>query len=560
MRLATHAAFGACLTLGTAALTGLKVTPASLGLAVLASTLPELDHERSEIGQLFRPLSRRIARKYGHRTLTHSFVALGALGLLASPLLVLGHSEVWWALMLGYFSHMVLDAFTPKGVCWFWPSLTPVGFGEARIKAGSAGEALVLVGSILLSVVIYPIADVGVLGALRWAIGDIDATFREYRRLVGAGVAVKLAGELQENATKRIVRGSWPIVDLTEDGQGYWILVDGALRSVGRGPDRDFYPLRVHVSRGQGPARVRGSSSGAAAGAEVEAAQGPWVPLEFEVRSASSLLVREGQRIEEGQLLGLKAPDSKAETVEELLRSREVRSPVRGIIRRLQVEAKEGGLKVTALVEVLSSEKSGKGVTSVEPLHKVGDPDGEAAVAVAADDGASGKGRRKPRGPPHPPPPSVDGEAAEAPPFEVYFTPGDGPERALLNLLSQARRSIHLALYYFTDDELAKGLADACLRVKCRVLLDEEMRTARYSQAGFLLTQGIEVRFFEDPGIFHHKFLVVDGACVATGSYNWTESAQKRNEENLLILCDRAVAQAYEEEFGRLWGSPQSRP
>ncbi len=152
MRLATHAAFGACLTLSAAALTGLKVTPASLGLAVLASTLPELDHERSEIGQLFRSLSRWIARKYGHRTLTHSFVALGLLGAAASPLLVLGHSELWWALLLGYFSHLILDVLTPKGVCLFWPSLTPVGFGEARIKPGTAGEGAVLVGSILLSV------------------------------------------------------------------------------------------------------------------------------------------------------------------------------------------------------------------------------------------------------------------------------------------------------------------------------------------------------------------------------------------------------------------------
>jgi len=497
MRLATHAAFGACLTLSAAALAGLKVTPASLGLAVLASTLPELDHERSEIGQLLKPLSKRIARRYGHRTFTHSFVALGVLGLAASPLLWIA-PELWWGLLLGYFSHMILDVLTPKGVCLFWPSLVPVGFGEARIKPGTAGEGAVLVGSILLSVLIYPIADEGVLGALRSAIGDIDATFVEYRRLVGAGVAVELVGELQENATKRIVRGSWPIADLTEDGQGYWVLMDGVLRSVGRGPDRDFYPLRVHVAAARARARAQAQAAELSPSPRprrpAAVAVGEWVPLEFEVSSASALLVKEGQRIEEGQLLGYKGPDPKAETVEELLRSREVRSPVSGIIRRLRVEAKEGGLHVTALVEVDRAKKEGD---LGETLHKVSK--GGAAVAGAADDGASGKGRRKPRGPP-PPPPSVDGDAAEAP-FEVHFTPGDGPERALLKLLGQARRSIYLALYYFTDEELAKGLADACRRVlECLVLLDEEMRTARYSQAGFLLTQGIEVRFFDLAG------------------------------------------------------------
>ncbi len=541
MRLATHAAFGAFLTLGVASVTGLKITPASLGLAVLASTLPELDHERSEIGSLLKPISKRLARRYGHRTFTHSFVGLGLFGLLVSPLLLLGFKDLWWALLLGYLSHILLDVLTPKGVCWFWPSLTPVGFGEARIKSGSAGEAAVLVFCIALSILIYPIVDVGVLGALRNAFGDIDSTYEEYRRLVGSGQQVLLAGELQENATKRIVRGSWPIVDLTEDGQGYWVRMDGALRSVGRGAGRDFYPLRVHVqAQGQGDLAS-------------EAPRDPvreWVPLEFEVSSASALLVREGERIEEGQLLGFKEPDPQAETVEELLRSREVRSPVSGVIRRLTVRAQEKGLRVEALVEV--SKIEGEKPPSASSL--LGMRTGSGALeAQGPSDGRESRAMPEEAAPlePRGPPPV---------PVEVYFTPGDGPEQALLRLLRSSQRTIHLALYYFTDSELAQALVEACVRLECRVLLDEEQRSSRYSQAGFLLSRGVPVRFFEDPGIFHHKFLVVDGECVATGSYNWTESAQKRNEENLLILCDRAVAQRYEEEFGRLWADPRSRP
>ncbi|GEM_PF-610410 len=552
MRLATHAAFGAFLTLGAASVAGLKITPASLGLAVLASTLPELDHERSEIGQLLKPLSKRIARRYGHRTATHSFVALGLVGLATSPLLWVA-PELWWGLFLGYFSHMILDVLTPKGVCLFWPSLTPVGFGTARIKPGTAGEGAVLVGSIVLSVLIYPIADVGVLGALRSAIGDIDSTFYEYRRLVGSGVSVELVGELQENATKRILRGSWPIVDLTEDGQGYWVRMEGAVRSVGRGPGRDFYPLRVHVSRAQAQDGVQARAAELPLPPRRPAAVGEWVPLQFTVSSASALLVREGQRIEEGQLLGFKEPDPQAETVSELLKSREVRSPVGGVIRRLTVRAEEKGLRVEALVELVNgsgseTDKRIPGRTELGALTAQGPEDG---VQRAPPEGTA---PREPRGPPE----------GEAPPtaVEVYFTPGDGPERALLRLMQKARRTIHLALYYFTDDELAQGLVEACLRagVECRVLLDEEMRTSRYSQAGFLLARGVAVRFFEDPGIFHHKFLVVDGRCVATGSYNWTESAQRRNEENLLIVCDPKVARRYEEEFGRLWADPRSRP
>jgi len=216
----------------------------------------------------------------------------------------------------------------------------------------------------------------------------------------------------------------------------------------------------------------------------------------------------------------------------------------------LTVKAQEKGLRVEALVEV-SSPRNVQSSSSPQPLQGTGSG---ALEAQGPSDG--GRGSRAP-------PEEASSEEARGPPpvpVEVYFAPGDGPEKALLRLLRSSRRTIHLALYYFTDDELAQALAEACSRVECRVLLDEEQRTSRYSQAGFLLARGVPVRFFEDPGIFHHKFLVVDGECVATGSYNWTESAQKRNEENLLVICDRAVAQRYEEEFGRLWADPRSRP
>jgi membrane-bound metal-dependent hydrolase YbcI (DUF457 family) len=501
MRLATHAAFGAFLTLGVASITELKVTPASIGLAVLASTLPELDSETSEIGALFPCLSKRLARRFGHRTFTHSFVGLSAFGLLVSPLWLLGFGDLWWALFLGYFSHILLDVLTPKGVCWFWPSLVPAGFGEARIKAGSVGESLLLITFIALSFLIYPISNIGAVGALRSAIGEIEATFEEYRLRVGRGEAVALAGELQDNRTKEIWRGVWSIVDL--QGQGYLLRVGASLRTVGKGPEYDLYPLSVHLVSSSSP---QGPPEG-----------GPLVPLRFEVATAAELYVEEGQSIEVGQLLGLRRPDPGAETVEELLKSREVRSPVAGVIRRLTLQAQEEGIAVEALVEVQK--------------------------AVEASAGS---------------PSEVDGldspSSASACPCAVYFTPGDGPERALLRLIDSAQGSIHLALYYFTDRDLARALVRAFQRgVEVQVLLDEEQKTAKYSKSRYLAEKGIEVRYYGGAGLFHHKFAVFDSQIVATGSYNWTASAQEQNEENLIVIEDSAIAQIYEEEWQRLW-------
>jgi phosphatidylserine/phosphatidylglycerophosphate/cardiolipin synthase-like enzyme len=138
--------------------------------------------------------------------------------------------------------------------------------------------------------------------------------------------------------------------------------------------------------------------------------------------------------------------------------------------------------------------------------------------------------------------------------IEIYFSPGPEPEQALIKLMDSAQATIHIALYYFTDRELAQALVRAFERgVQVQVLLDEDQRTAKYSKSRYLADKGIEVRYYEGSGYFHHKFAVFDSAVVATGSYNWTASAQSRNEENLIVIQDREVAQIYLEEWQRLW-------
>jgi phosphatidylserine/phosphatidylglycerophosphate/cardiolipin synthase-like enzyme len=51
----------------------------------------------------------------------------------------------------------------------------------------------------------------------------------------------------------------------------------------------------------------------------------------------------------------------------------------------------------------------------------------------------------------------------------------------------------------------------------------------------------------------HHKFAIFDDRLVATGSYNWTQSAERANYENLILLDDPKVVARFTEEFQRLW-------
>ena len=51
----------------------------------------------------------------------------------------------------------------------------------------------------------------------------------------------------------------------------------------------------------------------------------------------------------------------------------------------------------------------------------------------------------------------------------------------------------------------------------------------------------------------HHKVMIVDGVIVITGSYDWTETAETYNDENLIVISSSQIASVYEEEFSRIW-------
>jgi phosphatidylserine/phosphatidylglycerophosphate/cardiolipin synthase-like enzyme len=51
----------------------------------------------------------------------------------------------------------------------------------------------------------------------------------------------------------------------------------------------------------------------------------------------------------------------------------------------------------------------------------------------------------------------------------------------------------------------------------------------------------------------HHKFMIIDGKIVVTGSYNWSYSAEEKNDENLVVILSPNTAKLYETEFNRIW-------
>ena len=126
------------------------------------------------------------------------------------------------------------------------------------------------------------------------------------------------------------------------------------------------------------------------------------------------------------------------------------------------------------------------------------------------------------------------------------FTPPSGCGAVIANQISKAQESIHVQVYGFTSEEIAKALINAHNRgVKVKVLLDKSNIGAKYSKMRDLRKAGIEVLIDEVSGIAHNKIIIIDGFLVITGSFNFTTSADIRNTENVIIVKNKPLAQKY---------------
>jgi inner membrane protein len=134
------------------------------GAAALGSLLPDLDASQSKIKHLsvsgIKPFylpSEAIFRTFGHRTYLHSLrgvFVITAFALFISPWLDWRSAM---ALILGYASHLALDACNPSGIPLLYPNrrkyhLLPK---PLRIATGSPPEEIVFILFALLTLLFF---------------------------------------------------------------------------------------------------------------------------------------------------------------------------------------------------------------------------------------------------------------------------------------------------------------------------------------------------------------------------------------------------------------------
>jgi phosphatidylserine/phosphatidylglycerophosphate/cardiolipin synthase-like enzyme len=140
---------------------------------------------------------------------------------------------------------------------------------------------------------------------------------------------------------------------------------------------------------------------------------------------------------------------------------------------------------------------------------------------------------------------------------ENYFGPEKEIAPIIARAVARAQEAILFMAFSFTDERVGEailGRADAGVSVQgVFETTGAETQFSYYPIMRDARIPNLEVRRDNNPFIMHHKVIIIDWNTVIFGSFNFSESANRRNDENIIIVQDPTFASFFVEEFSAVW-------
>lgn len=134
-------------------------------------------------------------------------------------------------------------------------------------------------------------------------------------------------------------------------------------------------------------------------------------------------------------------------------------------------------------------------------------------------------------------------EYAESP--DVHFCQVEDCNSYLMDLINSSKSSIHCAFFDLDLNNTIKLLIKKSKSVDVKIVIDNE----NYEEQ----IRGNGVRIDTSKQYSHNKFCIFDNDAVLTGSFNPTERGNYHNDNNIIIIKAKYLAQNYKDEFSELW-------
>lgn len=142
----------------------------AFGANMIGGLAPDIDQTTGDLWGRIRGgsvLSRMISPLLGgHRYISHSILGVILFGFLTQKFLELSKGVlivdgpiVWWAFMVGFVSHLLMDTFTRDGVPWLFPIPIKIGippFRFLRVRTGGLFEkSFIFPGLLIFNIYLF---------------------------------------------------------------------------------------------------------------------------------------------------------------------------------------------------------------------------------------------------------------------------------------------------------------------------------------------------------------------------------------------------------------------
>ncbi len=137
---------------------------------------------------------------------------------------------------------------------------------------------------------------------------------------------------------------------------------------------------------------------------------------------------------------------------------------------------------------------------------------------------------------------------------EVYFSPKDKASTRIVELIKNAKTYIYIPTFLITHTNISNELIQAKQRgVDVRIIIDANSTNTRNSKHPILRQNGILLKTENYAGKLHSKTMIIDDEYLISGSMNFSNSGENKNDENLLIIKNSKIAKAHKDFFLYLW-------
>ncbi|HII29832.1 hypothetical protein COT48_04380 [Candidatus Woesearchaeota archaeon CG08_land_8_20_14_0_20_47_9] len=140
---------------------------------------------------------------------------------------------------------------------------------------------------------------------------------------------------------------------------------------------------------------------------------------------------------------------------------------------------------------------------------------------------------------------------------DVLFCPEDGCSDALKRLIDNADQEINFEAFSFTLKSIADALVNAQSRgVKVSGIFEYQQKS-QYSQHDSLKARGLNVTWDNLREKLHSKVFIIDDT-VVTGSFNPSMNGDTRNDESVVVVHNKELAEQYRQGFYGVWNDQQN--